>query len=347
MHIQKITLINHGMPDVVLHFNNDGDPLAGWVVITGDNGAGKSYLLRSIAQCLYAKTANCSSGINSVGICTAKLDVESRIAVQLSSVVEHISSFPAVFYLPENSAEIVPWLAYLRRKLDEKRATEQTEKKIATLLQLLNDNYLPPAWHAERLDEHGLWLGNASGHFMLWTEAGNGIRSAMCLLLTILRAIFTVLEPSIDASSVDIKAAAGIVLIDDIEMFLHPAWQRQIGFWLVAHFPHVQFIVSTHSPLICQAAQQIVVMPSAKLESATAICSLSARELSKIQTSRPDTILRTTAFGLDNTRSPLAVAARADYAKLQSRKAAGVTLSFEQCAREKQCLRFVENGEDG
>lgn len=346
MYIQQITLINHGLTDVVLHLNNDGDPLSGWVVITGDNGAGKSYLLRNIAQCLYAKTANCSSGNNSVGVCTDSRAFESHIAVLLCSVVEHIPSFPAVFYSLENSAEIVAWLAYLQRKLDEQRSTTQTEKQIATLLQLLNDHYLPPAWHAARLDEHGLWLGNAGGHFMLWTEAGNGIRSAMSLLLTILRAVFPVLEQGIDAKGFDVSAAAGIVLIDDIEMFLHPAWQRQIGFWLVAHFPHVQFIVSTHSPLICQAAQQIFVMSSAKLECAT-IYSLPAKELSKIQTSRPDTILRTTVFGLDNTRSPLAVAARADYAKLQSRKAAGVALSAEQCVREMQWLRFVENGEDG
>ena len=32
-------------------------------------------------------------------------------------------------------------------------------------------------------------------------------------------------------------------------------WQRTIGVWFRKHFPRVQFIVSTHSPLICQAAE--------------------------------------------------------------------------------------------
>jgi hypothetical protein len=48
--------------------------------------------------------------------------------------------------------------------------------------------------------------------------------------------------------------ASGIVLIDEVDAHLHPSWQRRIGLWLRQHFPNVQFIVTTHSPLICQAA---------------------------------------------------------------------------------------------
>jgi hypothetical protein len=46
----------------------------------------------------------------------------------------------------------------------------------------------------------------------------------------------------------------GIVMIDEIDAHLHPTWQKKIGFWLTQHFPNIQFIVTTHSPLICQAA---------------------------------------------------------------------------------------------
>lgn len=47
-----------------------------------------------------------------------------------------------------------------------------------------------------------------------------------------------------------------MVLIDEIDAHLHPEWQRQIGFWFVEHFPNIQFIVTTHSPLVCQAASK-------------------------------------------------------------------------------------------
>lgn len=43
---------------------------------------------------------------------------------------------------------------------------------------------------------------------------------------------------------------SGIVLIDELELHLHPAWQRQIIPRLTKTFPNCQFIVTTHSPQI-------------------------------------------------------------------------------------------------
>ena len=42
----------------------------------------------------------------------------------------------------------------------------------------------------------------------------------------------------------------GIVLIDEIDIHLHPTWQRQILSQLRRTFPKIQFIVTTHSPLV-------------------------------------------------------------------------------------------------
>lgn len=42
----------------------------------------------------------------------------------------------------------------------------------------------------------------------------------------------------------------GIVLIDEIDLHLHPAWQRIVVPRLTQIFPNVQFIVSTHSPSV-------------------------------------------------------------------------------------------------
>lgn len=50
------------------------------------------------------------------------------------------------------------------------------------------------------------------------------------------------------------REAAAVVLIDDVEAHLHPVWQRRIGPWLTSRFPRTQFIVTTHSPHVCQAA---------------------------------------------------------------------------------------------
>ncbi|HHQ4394817.1 TPA: AAA family ATPase, partial [Vibrio cholerae] len=42
----------------------------------------------------------------------------------------------------------------------------------------------------------------------------------------------------------------GIVLIDEIDLHLHPKWQQTIVQKLENTFPNIQFILSTHSPLV-------------------------------------------------------------------------------------------------
>lgn len=48
--------------------------------------------------------------------------------------------------------------------------------------------------------------------------------------------------------------SSGIVLIDEIEQHLHPQWQRKVLTQLHRTFPNVQFIVTTHSPLVLLGA---------------------------------------------------------------------------------------------
>ena len=47
-----------------------------------------------------------------------------------------------------------------------------------------------------------------------------------------------------------VAEAPGFVCIDEIELHLHPAWQREILAALVDLFPRCQFVVSTHSPQV-------------------------------------------------------------------------------------------------
>ncbi len=45
---------------------------------------------------------------------------------------------------------------------------------------------------------------------------------------------------------------SGIIIIDEIDMFLHPQWQTHIIGTLIKIFPKIQFFVSTHSPSVIQ-----------------------------------------------------------------------------------------------
>ncbi|MCK4659609.1 MAG: AAA family ATPase [Phycisphaerae bacterium] len=53
----------------------------------------------------------------------------------------------------------------------------------------------------------------------------------------------------------DALNGSGIVLIDEIDLHLHPAWQRSIIPSLTKTFPNCQFVVSTHSPQVLSHVQ--------------------------------------------------------------------------------------------
>jgi len=139
---------------------------------------------------------------------------------------------------------------------------------------------------------------------------------------------------------------SGVVMIDEIDAHLHPEWQREIGFWLKRHFPKIQFLVTTHSPIICQAADENGLFVLPEPGSGDAPRALSDEEYRKIISSRPDTILLTSAFNLQNTRSPRAVEARAEYAKLMAKQRAGVKLTKEEQVKTSQLQLFATTDEE-
>ncbi|MCX7067621.1 MAG: AAA family ATPase [Methylococcales bacterium] len=74
------------------------------------------------------------------------------------------------------------------------------------------------------------------------------------LLLLISDIAFSLLNPmgswTDRGKSEDILNRNGIVLIDEIELHLHPQWQREVIPALQKTFPNIQFIVTTHSPQV-------------------------------------------------------------------------------------------------
>ena len=62
------------------------------------------------------------------------------------------------------------------------------------------------------------------------------------------------LNPHLDADAV--RQTSGVVLIDEIDLHLHPRWQRMIIPALLRAFPSLQFFATTHSPFIVQSLRE-------------------------------------------------------------------------------------------
>lgn len=78
-------------------------------------------------------------------------------------------------------------------------------------------------------------------------QLSDGIRTILTMAADIAYRI-AILNPQMLAACV--KDTPGIVLIDEIDMHLHPAWQKNIIRNLRNTFPHVQFILTTHAPSV-------------------------------------------------------------------------------------------------
>jgi hypothetical protein len=134
-----------------------------------------------------------------------------------------------------------------------------------------------------------------------------------------------------DGQGRTIISKPGVVLIDEIEAHLHPKWQREIPEWLKIHFPHIQFIVSTHSPLIAQAADPngVFVLPSHEDEG-RAPRRLDEHEYQMLRLRRAEKTLLGSAFGLNSTRSKWANERIAQWQLLNAKNKSGVLLSQDE-----------------
>lgn len=92
----------------------------------------------------------------------------------------------------------------------------------------------------------------ASGTLMPFALLSAGYRGLVAIIADVAwRA--AVLNPHLGADAP--AQAEGVVLIDELDLHLHPKWQRRIIADLCAAFPNIQFIATTHSPFIIQALE--------------------------------------------------------------------------------------------
>lgn len=52
-----------------------------------------------------------------------------------------------------------------------------------------------------------------------------------------------------------VEESTGVVMIDELDMHLHPSWQRHVVSDLKKAFPKIQFLATTHSPFIVQSLE--------------------------------------------------------------------------------------------
>ncbi len=123
------------------------------------------------------------------------------------------------------------------------------------MIRLLNNGLLPKGATVRKIDSKGLWV-EQGGVLLPLNYLSDGYRTMAALVLDLTRQIFGCCQELNLTRNEDIVQVdhPGVVLVEEMDNHLHISWQRRIGFWLKAHFPRIQFIVTSHGPYICQAA---------------------------------------------------------------------------------------------
>lgn len=91
-----------------------------------------------------------------------------------------------------------------------------------------------------------------------------------------------------------------VVVVDEIDLHLHPAWQRRLIGFLSERFPNTQFIATAHSPLVVQAAENANLAVLKRVGDHVEIIN----DVDEIRGWRIDQILTSDLFGLKSARPP-------------------------------------------
>lgn len=147
-----------------------------------------------------------------------------------------------------------------------------------------------------RLDKEGEYLFAKAGVEVPFPALSDGYRAFLGWLGDLL---FHVCETC--PSGKKLVENRGLVMVDEIDLHLHPKWQITVLQDLARHLPNIQFIVTSHSPLVVSSLEWmniILLKPGARQSTVTERVEWAIHGLDA------DQVLLTDFFGLESTRAP-------------------------------------------
>jgi len=179
-----------------------------------------------------------------------RLTRESRVIIPTLTSQERHNNFTTQFKEDEALSSFEHWMVYLDYRIakGENGSKRLAQKQLAIAVEAIN-KILPEGVSFDSVSEDGKILFNVKGVKVSTFSLSDGYRSILALMGDL---IWRLLDHFPDSK--DPLKEEGVVLIDELDIHLHPVWQRQIATLLREQFPNLQFIVATHSPMITAGA---------------------------------------------------------------------------------------------
>lgn len=302
---------------------------AQWIFLTGENGYGKTSVLQALATSLYGSLSFKVGSKRSKLYCELhgsseefKLDQDSDLSIddlyyesdfpmacygssrldtysESSSKSEEKSSIKSLFdtqSLLENiEIHFTRWYAKKDAKEDDaKEFKEKYEAVKKLLIELLDLKEIKVDFKTDKVyyiekDSQGKEYDQ-----LQLRDLASGYRNLISMIGDMIIRLFET-QPKINIPG----QLKGIVIIDELDLHLHPKWQKRLPELLCKLFPKIQFIASTHSPIPLLGAPKnsVIIRVNRNAEEGITLERLKDEE-SKISKLLPNSILTSPAFGM-------------------------------------------------
>ena len=178
----------------------------------------------------------------------------------LANLAAHLSIFGEDVAL----TQATEWLKDLFNTSNDPTLSKKERKLNSNQLEYIkslinSDDFLPNNSRLKNVNSQGVFFTDGNDTTISVSQMSDGYRSILSLTFELIRQLVRVygsesVFKSIEKGEMFIDLP-GVVLVDEIDAHLHPTWQTRIGNWFLKYFPKLQFIVTTHSPLVCRAAE--------------------------------------------------------------------------------------------
>ena len=239
-----------------------------WTVILGNNNTGKTTLLRCLADLEVAKKYQLyhkeNAGIDSPAI---NQDNDSKIGeliiygygtsrrMGMSSLTEsnHQEDTASLFSDEVTLINAEEWL--LQTDYAAKNGALLAKSRLAKIKHVLTGGILPDVsdFRFTTTEKLNSFVEVQTDYgWIRFSELGYGYQTTIAWVVDLAKRLFDRYP-----NSQNPLTESAIVLVDEIDLHLHPEWQRKIIEFLTHQFPNTQFIVTSHSPLVVQSANKI------------------------------------------------------------------------------------------
>ena len=163
--------------------------------------------------------------------------------------------YQTLFSTEARLSDFQEWL--LQLDYSQKSGSEKSQKRLEKMHDLVRSDLFPGvtdfSFKKDGDNEHVVVVFSAGKDGdVRFEELGFGYQTSLTWLADFCKRMFE-LYPDADNPLHE----EAVVLVDEIDLHLHPKWQRDLVPTLSKIFPNVQFIVTTHSPHVLQSMEDV------------------------------------------------------------------------------------------